>query len=421
MKKLLILGGANVHCKLVEAAKSLGCYVIVADYLEDSPAKKMADKSYLVSIRDVDALVNIARQEKVDGVLSTHLDPCQRPYQEVCSRLGLPCYCTSEQVFRMTDKKAFKQMCVENGVDVIEEYSETDVENGRVRFPVFVKPVDSRGSRGQYVCHSVQETKEAILEAKKESSNGQVIIERYMQDCQEIQVTYFFVNGKAHLIRTADSYGGNPNHSMEKVVACSVSPSKHTDEYLESAHEKVVNMFRKMGFRNGPIFMQGFYDCGKFRFFDPGIRFPGVEYEKLYNRLCGFDLMEMMVEFALYGEFRHMELPEDLYRIKGNRAAILFPTISAGTLSTIQGIEELNRDSDVISFTKRYQVGDTVEWAYNVNQRFAEIVVLSNGTAALKKKLSEIQETLILKDGNGLDMTFERFDVARIGGNDNEI
>lgn len=34
MKKVLILGGAGVHCKLVEAAHEMNLYVIVADYLK---------------------------------------------------------------------------------------------------------------------------------------------------------------------------------------------------------------------------------------------------------------------------------------------------------------------------------------------------------------------------------------------------
>ena len=42
-KKILILGGANQHLKFVEAAKELGLYTIVTDYLNDSPCKKVCD------------------------------------------------------------------------------------------------------------------------------------------------------------------------------------------------------------------------------------------------------------------------------------------------------------------------------------------------------------------------------------------
>jgi len=49
-KKVLILAGAMVHLKLVEAAKELGCHTIVTDYLESSPAKEIADDKLGVAL-----------------------------------------------------------------------------------------------------------------------------------------------------------------------------------------------------------------------------------------------------------------------------------------------------------------------------------------------------------------------------------
>ena len=205
-KKILILGGASVHCKLVRSAKQMGLYTIVTDYLEDSPAKKIADKSYIFDVNDVESIVRMCRSEGVDAVISTHLDPCQRPYQKICQQLGLPCFGTAEQYFKLTDKHAFKQMCMENGVDVIPEYTRQDVENGTVPYPLFIKPVDSRGSRGQSVCYNTEQALKAIDFACSESSNGDILIEKYMAGADEVQITYFMVNGKAYLVRTVDSH-----------------------------------------------------------------------------------------------------------------------------------------------------------------------------------------------------------------------
>lgn len=47
-KKILVLGGKPIgSVELVERAKQLGAYVVVADYLpkEESPAKRIADES----------------------------------------------------------------------------------------------------------------------------------------------------------------------------------------------------------------------------------------------------------------------------------------------------------------------------------------------------------------------------------------
>ena len=63
MEKILILGGTAQQIKLVEAAKRKGFYTIVVDYLTDSPAKQIADKSYMNDINDVDGIVQVCKKE----------------------------------------------------------------------------------------------------------------------------------------------------------------------------------------------------------------------------------------------------------------------------------------------------------------------------------------------------------------------
>ena len=416
MRKLLVLGGANVHCKLVKAANEMGVHTVVTDYLVDSPAKKIADESLMFSITDVDGIVDYCKKNGVDAVLSSHLDPGQRPYQAICEKLGLNCYGNREQFYQMTDKIAFKRLCKAYGVDTIVDYSIESIEKDEVCYPVFIKPVDSRGSRGQAVCNNKADALRAIPVAQRESSNGKCIIEKYMQGAPEIQVTYFFVNGEPYLIRTADSYRGTEEQGLEKVVVCSVSPSKYNDEYLKTAHPKVIAMLKGLGIQNGPAFMQGFYDKGAFRFFDPGLRFPGVEYEKIYAREYGIDFMKLMVEYALSGKFSIDALPSDLHRLNGKKAAILFPTVRAGKIAEIIGAEKIETEKSVISFTQRHTIGGTIGWTYDVNQRMAEIVMLSQNEESLRSDIKKIQKCYSVYDYHGTNMMYGEFDTSRIEG-----
>ena len=414
LQTVLILGGANVHCKIVDAANEMGCRTIVTDYLVNSPAKQIADKGLMYSITDVESIVQECTNLQVNGVLSTHLDPGQRPYQAICERLGLPCYGTKSQFHQMTDKQAFKELCKQYGVGTITDYSISDIENDHVEYPVFVKPVDSRGSRGQAVCTNREETLRAIQIARKESSNGECIIEKYMAGAAEVQVTYFFINGEAYLIRTADSYRGSEEEGLEKVVVCSVSPSRYNEEYLKTTHPKVVAMLKGLGLQNGPAFMQGFYDHGVFRFFDPGLRFPGVEYEKIYKSVFQIDFMKMMVEFSLHNGFTIDQLPSDLHRINGMRAAILFPTVGQGIISSVAGVEEINAMPEVISYSQRHTIGGKTTWTYDVNQRMAEIEVLSEDTEQLREAIKKIQKCYHVYDEHGNEMMYAPFNTSRI-------
>lgn len=414
-KKLLILGGAFQHTKLVAEAKKLGIYTIVTDYLppEDSPGKQIADEHWMLNIYDVDEIVERCKAERVDGVISGWLDPCQRPYAEICEKLGVPAYCDPQQVLKMTDKIAFKEMCRAYGVDVIQDYSLEDVENKQVEFPVFVKPVDSRGSRGQSICHSYEALDAAIRFAQEESSNGGVLIEKYMEKVNEFHVTYFFVDGEPYLVRGSDNYCGPKELGMEKVVSCAVYPSRFLEAYRNGPHENVVNMFRKLGIRNGPIFMQGFRDGDAFRFFDPGLRFPGVDCELVIKEATGINYMKAMIDIALTGS---CVLPHaaEAYRLNQKISAVLYLNVRPGTIVRIRNEDVLKQNPAVIAYLPRCKVGDVISWSYNVNQRFAELDLLANSFEKLVETIDQIQKSIVVEDENGDNMIFNLFDTGRI-------
>ena len=69
-KKLLILGGIALSCEIIKQAQKQGVIVLVTDYLEGSPGKKIADKSFMISTTDVEAVVRLIQKEKIDGVLT---------------------------------------------------------------------------------------------------------------------------------------------------------------------------------------------------------------------------------------------------------------------------------------------------------------------------------------------------------------
>lgn len=415
MKKILVLGSASVHVKLIKAAQDMGVYTITTDNVpyEDSPGKKVADEYWDLNIYDVEGIVAKAKEVRIDGVICGWLDPCQRPYFQICKALNLPCYGNEEQFYKMTDKHAFKKMCIENGVDTIDEYSEEDILSGNIEFPVFVKPVDSRGSRGQAVCYTMEDLLPAINFAKSESSNGDILVEKYIKGSQEFHVTYFFVDGEPYLLRTSDNYCGSEEMHMEKVVSCAVMPSRYTNKYIEEAHPNVVKMFKKLGIQNGPIFMQGFVDNGVFRFFDPGLRFPGVDYELVFKKVFNVDLMKAMIQIALTGN-TDVVIPDKAAFIKGCRASVLYLTIRACTIAYLGGEEEVVNCKQVISYLPRCKVGEEITWAYNVNQRLGEADLLCKDTAELIKSINFVNSTLIATDTNGNDAIFARFDTNRI-------
>lgn len=414
-KRLLILGGASQHKKLVEAAKRLDIYTVVTDNIKNSPAKKMANKSYCIDIFDMDALLKLCLDEEIDGVISTSLDPCQIPYVELCERAGYFCYGTKKQFYIMTNKRIFKNECEKNRVKVPHGISLSELSFCKENiYPIIVKPVDSRGSRGQTICNSFDEIESALELAKVNSATKNYMIEKYIVDGEFFQVTYFCVAGEPHLIRTVDGYCGSKEWGLDRVVLCAVSPSRYTKYYLETTHKDVVRFIKGIGMINGPIFMQGIIKDGKISFFDPGLRFPGVDYEKIYRKVYGIDLMEAMIEIALFGNCFETHIPKDSVWLSGKRAAILFPFIRPGKIGKMTKKEEIMQNKNIISYLPRYKSGDEVPATCDIRRRHSEIDLLSESTSELKEDIKKIFSILRVTDDKGKNMLCNEFDVSLI-------
>ncbi len=418
-KKLLIVGGAFQHCKIVEAAKKLGAETYVFDYLpyEEAPAKQLADHWYQYNITDYDEIRALCETESIDGAIALCLDACQRPYQRICEMMGFPCFGTREQFYRLTDKNAFKQCCRECGVDVIPEYSpalflDEAVCAAQVEFPVFVKPCDSRGSRGQAVCRSYAQAVAAIAEARRESPSGEVVIEQYMEGRDDFSVSYVILDGVPYLTRTGSRFLGRREDRLDRLCIAGVSPSKYTDLYTERVEAHVLELIRRLGLTNAPFFLQGFVDGDTVRFYDPGLRFPGIEYERMYERILGLNPIEPLIEFAL-------SCPQpDKYRamagsagLRGMTAVDLLIPLRPGTIGRVEGWEEILAMPEVVSGFARYRAGAEVPACGNVNQRFCEIDLVCPGREAAGRLIERVYHTLRVLDPSGEDMKVSLLDT----------
>lgn len=409
-KKILILGGAYLHNKVVEAAREMGIYTIVTDNDPEAPAKKIADKSYDINVRDVDEIVAMCREENVDAVLNVCLDFCQIYYYEICEKLGLPCYGTYEQFQTFTNKELFKKICEKNGVDIIPTYAEKEL--CKDIYPVLIKPSHNRGSRGQSVCYTYEDAIAALDIAKACSDDGHAIIEKYMGNKEDFQVTYLVIDGHPFVVRTADRYLGPKEKNMDRVAIALSSPSSNTQLYMEKAHESVKNMLTALGIKNAPVFMQGFVDGDKFRFYDPGLRFPGGDYDRVFTSVMNVNLMKILIELAFNGSIEDIGLIDDeTVYLKNNTIFTLHSTIKDGEITYITPKEELIRISGVEYVSFRHKVGDRVELTGTVNQRIAEFNICGKTPQGLKKTIGDVEERFKVLDKNNTDMVFCKFDA----------
>ncbi len=415
--KIMILGGANLHCKLVEAAHQMGKETLVVDNIKNSPAKLISDYSYDIDVREVNRLADLCRSENVNAVISAYLDLCQPYYQRLCGMLGVPCFGTYEQFQIFINKNLFKRMCLKLGVKTILSYGESDLQLGNaVKYPIYIKPAVGRGSKGQSVCYTKEEAARAIDEAKKISENGEVIIERYMENRDILQVTYLVIDGIPELIRTTDQINGSAKQGLDHIAIAGVSPSVYTKLFLEKADRKVREMIKHVGIKNGPVFMQGFVDEGEILFFDPGLRFPGTEISRVYKSIMGIDFMQAMIEFAFTGSISGLKgvINEETVYLNGYTMLNFFPFVRKGKIKSIVSKEKLMSIEGVEHVTYRHGIGDTVGDTKDVNQRIAEINICGNSKEKINRTLEQVYQELEVLDVYGESMIIERFEGINI-------
>lgn len=414
-KKLLIIGGAYQHVKVVEAAKRLGVKTYVVDYTdrEKAPAKLVADHDYKIDIFDTDSIVKLCRDNKIDGVLACNFDVCQKPYLEVCNKLGLPCFGNAEQFEQLTDKRKFKSLCRDNDVDVIPEYTEETIRNYEFNeFPIFIKPAESSSSYGQTICYKREEIDEAVKLAKSTSRNGEVVIERYMKDFPDFAIQGIVLGRRFHIIRIGDRFLGTGELNKSEVFG--VYPSIYSGLYYTNVHSKIEKMLNKMGCKNCPVFLQGFVDGDTIRFYDPGLRFSGMEYELIYDKLFGINMSEECVKFALSGKFDD-ELDNIIDKARTTAfGALMYIPLYSGTIARIEGEEDIVSHINVVTMKKQYGVGDFVGTHNNAKQRLAEIDFICESIEEVQEMILWIFSKLKVWDAEGKDMVNRNFDVHRL-------
>ncbi len=186
MKKLLLLGGSRFLLPVIREAKSLGCHTITCDYLPENIAHRYSDEYHNVSIVDREAVLALAKDLQVDGVMSFACDPGVVTAAYVAEQLGLPNVGPYESVCILQDKGRFRAFLKEHGFTVPGSESFDSVGKALAaadgfRYPMIVKPVDSAGSKGVSRVDAPAELEPAIRNALQFTRCGRFILENFIQ------------------------------------------------------------------------------------------------------------------------------------------------------------------------------------------------------------------------------------------------
>ena len=417
---MLIMGANPETAVLVNTAREMGVYTVVTDYDHNAYAKRYADKACDVDGMDVPGLVALARAEGVDGVLVGVADRLIVPYQQVCEALGLPCYGTLEQCAIFTDKQKFNQRCLEYGIppipsfDLGREFCEIDL--GRLRFPLFIKPVDGNSGKGMSICYDKGEVGTAIEKALAFSRSGRFLVECYM-DCDDLFINFTFKDGEFWPSAIADRYTSREQGNVSRVCLGATYPSKYVDLYFDTLHEKFCRMFKDMDVQHGVFMVSAFVENSVIHVYDPGFRLQGEAPNLHIEAVNGFDQKAMLVQYALTGSMGAEDLGAmNDCRFRGKHAATIWYLAKEGTIARIEGLEEVAADPAVFKVVQRLYEGDLVtrQMVGTEAQVVARLYMVCDTKEELVGKVKQLQDEVTAYNEKGMPMLLDGFDVGDI-------
>lgn len=185
-KRLMLLGGIRYLLPVIEAAHKQGYYVITADYIPDNIAHRYSDEYVNVSIVDKEAVLQAAREKRIDGIMSFGVDPGVVSASYVQNQMGLPSFGPFESVEILQNKDCFRAFLDQNGFNVpkAKGYSKAEdaLSDAEIwEYPVIVKPTDAAGSKGVTRVDKPEELENAVQYAFDKSISGHIIIEDFIE------------------------------------------------------------------------------------------------------------------------------------------------------------------------------------------------------------------------------------------------
>ena len=249
-KKIMLLGGIRYLLPVIKAAHEQGYYVITADYLPNNIAHKYSDEYVNVSIIDKEAVLKVAQEKQIDGIMSFGVDPGVVAASYVQNKMGLPSFGPFESVEILQNKDKFRAFLTENGFNVPWAFgfaSKEDAWESRFKFsyPLIVKPTDSAGSKGCTRVDSEDELMTAIIYAFKYTISGHIIIEEFLEKkgCSSDTDSYSY-DGKLQFVSfSAQRFDANATNPYTPAAYSWPSTfTKEEEEYLTSEIQRLITL-----------------------------------------------------------------------------------------------------------------------------------------------------------------------------------
>lgn len=301
MKSILILGVGDSQRDLAIAAKNYGAKVYACAKSDSGPALDYVDEFRRIDILDKEAVEAFAREKEVDAIYTIALEIALRTIVEVSERLGLRTFVSSEDMWKLENKAAWRKALGEIpgnlkflSASTIDETKEWD------HYPAVMKPVDGSGQRGVVKINNEQELKAQFERSQGFSRSKTVIIEEFAGG-EEVSVNSFMCEGELAFAVLSDriSHKDLPGGLIQKHKV----PSKfESSEIISQINALVINVNNTMNFKNGHVYFQLKIHDARVSLIEFTPRYDACHMWRLIREAYKLDLLQVSLEWLFEGK-----------------------------------------------------------------------------------------------------------------------
>lgn len=394
----LVLGGTVPHCELIRQLQNRGYYTVLIDYLDDSPAKSVADHHVQESTLDKDKVLEVAQQMKAELVICGCVDQANITACYAMEQIGKKPPYSYETALAITNKGVMKNVMMKNGIPTskyIYVDSGCEVPEVGLRYPVMVKPADSNSANGVKKAENADEMKVYLRDAVRISRNGRAIIEEFVSG-QEISAYCFVKDHKAKLLMTAERI--SVLDGSDQIIKCysSIAPARISEAAAKEAESIATQIAEAFELNNTALFFQGIVNGDHIDVIEFAPRIGGGVCFKTIKENTGFDIISAIidswegktVEFSTYNRPSRLLVVNTIY---GENSIF----------NHIEGTDTILNEKQAVAFYQIRSKGDEIDNSRASSSRIAFFIVNADDESELLNKVHNVYETIKVIDNNG--------------------
>jgi len=354
----MIIGAGILQLPAIKIAREMGLYTVVTDYNKNAIGLRYADYPIIMSTRDVDGTVRVAKEfdkvKKIDGVITVGTD-ASLTVAAVQHALDLPGN-RIDVAEATTNKIKMRQRLKEHNIPQPEffscwSYDDLLEASRKLGFPFVIKPADNMGARGVMKIEKHEVIRFAYERAKNASPRGEIIAESFM-DGPELSIDALIWKDKIYITGVADRIIEFPPYFVE---TGHIMPTNLPDSQIEDALIVFKNAVKALGIEIGAA--KG----------DIKVTPEGAKVGEIASRLSGgfmsaytypystgVNLIKAAINIALGNPPGNLK--EKYHKVSVERAIIP----GSGVVKRIEGVEEALSIRGVKNVFITCNVGDTV-------------------------------------------------------------